>query len=81
MRLTKLETIALGNIASDLRRSANKLTRIAFNEHSLHGADDTREYQKSNVRHVMNDIEEIMRALKQMEQVLCLDHDLFRGVI
>ena len=69
MKLTKLEMISLGNIASDIRRSANKLTRIAWNEHE----DNTREYQQTNVRNVINDIQEIIITLKQMEKVLILE--------
>ena len=32
MRITKLERVALENMASDIRRSANKLTRNAWDQ-------------------------------------------------
>ena len=66
MKLTKLEITALGNIASDIRRSANKLTRTAWNQDE----DNTREHQQSKVSNVIYDLEEIIEELRQMENIL-----------
>ena len=68
MELTKLEMTALENIATDIRRSANKLTNVPW--YTTEDKDNTREYQQSNVRNVIYDVEEIVKALKQIEQIL-----------
>tara|TARA_R110002096_G_scaffold208010_2_gene394512 strand:+ start:683 stop:895 length:213 start_codon:yes stop_codon:yes gene_type:complete len=66
MRITKLEKVALENIASDIRRSANKLTRTAWDQEK----DNAREYQHSKVGNVIYDLEEIIEGLRQMENIL-----------
>ncbi len=66
MNPTKLEITALSNIASDIRRSANKLTRNAWNQDE----DNTRKYQQSKVSNVIYDLEEIIEELRQMENIL-----------
>lgn len=66
MRITKLERVALENMASDIRRSANKLTRNAWDQDK----DNAREFHHSKVGNVIYDLEEIIKGLRQMENIL-----------
>ena len=70
MKLTKLEKTFLETTASDLRRSAVKLTTVPWHMQNVEGKDNTKEYQQVNVRQVMSNLEEILNNLKQMDQVL-----------
>lgn len=66
MRITKLERVALENMASDIRRSANKLTKNAWDQDE----DKDREFHYSKVGNVIYDLEEIIKGLRQMENIL-----------